>query len=139
MLLKDFLEKDLVDIRPEPAKDWRDALQQAAGKLIEHKYILPGYINEIIANVEKNGPYIVIVPGVAMPHAMAEFPEPVIFDSDDPDKQAQLFFTLAAKDPKQHLQNIGDLSDMLMTEGLIDKLLAVNSVDDFKALIDAGS
>ncbi|MEE1524152.1 MAG: PTS sugar transporter subunit IIA, partial [Lacticaseibacillus paracasei] len=57
MLLKDFLEKDLVDIRPEPAKDWRDALQQAAGKLIEHKYILPGYINEIIANVEKNGPY----------------------------------------------------------------------------------
>lgn len=151
MLLKDFLEKDLVDIRPEPAKDWRDALQQAAGKLIEHKYILPGYINEIIANVEKNGPYIVIVPGVAMPHAMAEsenvlgtaigfakFPEPVIFDSDDPDKQAQLFFTLAAKDPKQHLQNIGDLSDMLMTEGLIDKLLAVNSVDDFKALIDAG-
>ncbi|MFK5279939.1 PTS sugar transporter subunit IIA, partial [Lacticaseibacillus paracasei] len=48
-------------------------------------------------------------------------------------------FTLAAKEPKQHLQNIGDLSDMLMTEGLIDKLLAVKSVDDFKALIDAGS
>lgn len=44
MLLKDFLDKDLVDIRPEPAKDWHDALQQAAGKLIEHQYILPGYV-----------------------------------------------------------------------------------------------
>lgn len=152
MLLKDFLDKDLVDIRQAPAKDWRDALRQAASKLIEHKYILPGYINEIIANVEKNGPYIVIVPGVAMPHAMAEsenvlgtaigfakFPQPVIFDSENPDSQAQLFFTLAAKDPEKHLQNIGDLSDMLMTEGLIDKLLAVNSVDDFKKLVDMGS
>ncbi|WP_368285471.1 PTS sugar transporter subunit IIA, partial [Lacticaseibacillus rhamnosus] len=55
------------------------------------------------------------------------------------EKQAQLFFTLAAKDPEQHLQNIGDLSDLLMTEGLIDQLLAVNSVDDFKAIVDAGS
>ncbi|MDE3283739.1 PTS sugar transporter subunit IIA [Lacticaseibacillus casei] len=152
MLLKDFWEKDLVDIRPEPATDWRDALRQAANKLIEHQYILPGYVNEIIGNVEKNGPYIVIVPGVAMPHAMAEstnvlgtaigfakFPEPVIFDPDDPEKQAQLFFTLAAKEPNQHLQNIGDLSDMLMTEGLIDRLLAVESVDDFKVIVDAES
>ena len=106
MLLKDFLDKDLVDIRPEPAKDWHDALQQAAGKLIEHQYILPGYVDEIIGNVEKNGPYIVIVPGVAMPHAMAEsenvlgtaigfakFPAPVVFDPADPEKKAQLFFT----------------------------------------------
>ena len=152
MLLKDFLGKDLVDIRPEPAKDWQDALQQAAGKLIEHQYILPGYVDEIIGNVEKNGPYIVIVPGVAMPHAMAEsenvlgtaigfakFPAPVVFDPADPEKKAQLLFTLAAKDPEQHLQNIGDLSDLLMTEGLIDQLLAVNSVDDFKAIVDAGS
>ena len=60
MLLKDFLDKDLVDIRPEPVKDWHDALQQAAGKLIEHQYILPGYVDEIIGNVEKNGPYIAV-------------------------------------------------------------------------------
>ncbi len=84
----------------EPAKDWQDALQQAAGKLIEHQYILPGYVDEIIGNVEKNGPYIVIVPGVAMPHAMAEsenvlgtaigfakFPAPVVFDPADPENR----------------------------------------------------
>ncbi|WP_318767573.1 PTS sugar transporter subunit IIA [Lactiplantibacillus carotarum] len=149
MLLNDFLEKDLVDIRHQPAKDWRDALRQSGQKLIEHQYILPGYLDEIILNVEKNGPYIVIVPGVAMPHALAEsenvlgtaisftkFPEPVVFDETNPDSQAQLFFTLAAKEPEQHLKNISDLSDMLMTDGLIEQLLAVNSVEDFKALIE---
>jgi len=152
MLLNDFLEKDLVDIRHEPAEDWRDALRQAGAKLIEHEYIKKEYLGEIIKNVEKNGPYIVIVPGVAMPHALAEstnvlgtaisftkFPEPVVFDKDNPDSQAQLFFTLAAKDPDQHLKNISDLSDLLMTDGLIDKLLAVDSVADFKAVVDGMS
>lgn len=152
MLLNDFLAKDLVDIRQAPAKDWRDALRQAGAKLVEHNYIKPGYLDEIILNVEKNGPYIVIVPGVAMPHALAEsenvlgtaisftkFPEPVVFDETNPDSQAQLFFTLAAKDPDEHLQNISDLSDLLMTDGLIEKLLAVNSVADFQAIIDAES
>lgn len=151
MLLQDFLDKDLVDIRTTPAKDWQDALRQAGSKLVEHQYILPGYLDEIIDNVKKNGAYIVIVPGVAMPHAMAEsenvlgtavgftkFPEPVVFDPDDPDSQAQLFFTLAARDPEQHLQNISDLSELLMTDGLIDQLLAVNSVEDFKRIVDAG-
>lgn len=152
MLLNDFLAKDLVDIRQAPAQDWRDALRQAGAKLVEHHYIKPGYLDEIILNVEKNGPYIVIVPGVAMPHALAEsenvlgtaisftkFPEPVIFDETNPDSHAQLFFTLAAKDPDEHLQNISDLSDLLMTDGLIEKLLAVNSVADFQAIIDAES
>lgn len=149
MLLKDFLENDLVDIQTTPAKDWQDALRRSGAKLIAHQYILPGYLDEIIDNVKKNGPYIVIVPGVAMPHAMAEsknvlgtavgftkFPEPVVFDPANPDSQASLFFTLAARDPDQHLQNISDLSDMLMTEGMIDKLLAVNSLDDFKKLVE---
>lgn len=152
MLLNDFLEKDLVDIRQTPAADWREALKQAGQKLIDHHYIKPAYLNEIILNVEKNGPYIVIVPGVAMPHALAEsenvlgtaisftkFPESVIFDKTNPDSHAQLFFTLAAKDPDQHLKNISDLSDLLMTDGLIEKLLAVNSVADFQAIVDAGS
>ncbi|AVK64048.1 PTS ascorbate transporter subunit IIA [Lactobacillus sp. CBA3606] len=152
MLLNDFLEKDLVDIRQESVSDWREALRQSGQKLIEHQYIKPAYLDEIILNVEKNGPYIVIVPGVAMPHALAEsenvlgtaisftkFPQPVVFDKTNPDSQAQLFFTLAAKDPDQHLKNISDLSDMLMTDGLIDKLLAVKSIADFKAVIDAES
>jgi PTS system ascorbate-specific IIA component len=152
MLLNDFLEKDLVDIRQKPALSWREALKQAGEKLIKNRYINEKYLDEIILNVEKNGPYIVIVPGVAMPHALAEsenvlgtgisftkFPEPVVFDENNPDDtQAQIFFTLAAKDPDEHLKNISDLSDLLMTDGLIEKMLAVNSIADFEAIVDSG-
>ncbi|RMW42387.1 PTS sugar transporter subunit IIA [Lactiplantibacillus pentosus] len=149
MLLNDFLENDLVDIKSTAAKNWRDAIKQSGEKLIAHQYIRPEYMTEVISNVEKNGPYIVIVPGVAMPHALAEsenvlgtaisftkFPEPVIFDKNNPDSSAQLFFTLAAKDPDQHLANISELSDLLMTDGLIDRLLTVQNLSDYKTLLD---
>lgn len=150
MLLQDILDKDLVDIRLNPAEDWQDALRQSGVKLLQHNYIRTGYLDEIIDNVIKNGPYIVIVPGVAMPHALAEsenvlgtaisftkFPKPVVFDQKNPDSQAQLFFTLAARDSQQHLKNISELSDILMGDGMIDQLLSVNSIEDLKKVVSA--
>jgi len=145
MMLDEMLNKDLVEITDKEPKDWQEALKMAAGKLVEHNYIKEAYIDEIIQNVKDNGPYIVIVPGVAMPHANAKsdnvlgtaigftkFSKPVKFDADS---NAQLFFTLAAKDPNEHLKNIGELSDMLMTDGLIDKLMDVQNIDDLKKML----
>ena len=149
MLLDDLIKNDLVDVKQESPKDWRDALRRASEKLIEHKYIKEGYVEEIIKNVDDNGPYIVIVPGVAMPHAMAEsenvlgtaisftkFPEPVLFDAENPDSHAELFFTLAARDPEVHLKNISDLSEILMEDGFIEKLQKINIKDDFIEVVN---
>ena len=82
-------------------------------------------------DVKEYGPYIVIVPGVAMPHSSAKnegvlgtgigftlLPEAVSFEAGNPEKDAQLFFMLAAKDSAAHMENIANLSDLLMTEGL---------------------
>ncbi|MFH5811673.1 PTS sugar transporter subunit IIA [Companilactobacillus sp. FL22-1] len=145
MMLEEMLNKDLVEITDKEPNDWQDALKIASKKLVEHNYIKEGYIDEIIQNVKDNGPYIVIVPGVAMPHANAKsdnvlgtaigftkFNKSVYFG---PESNAKLFFTLAAKDPKEHLNNIGELSDMLMTDGLIDKLMDIQTVDDLKKII----
>ncbi|TGD23175.1 PTS sugar transporter subunit IIA [Companilactobacillus suantsaicola] len=145
MMLQDMLAKDLVEITDRKPKDWQEALKIAAEKLVEHGYIKEAYIDEIIKNVEDNGPYIVIVPGVAMPHANAKSDNVVgtaigftkFNDSVDfgPDSHAKLFFTLAARDPDEHLKNIGELSDMLMTDGLIEKLMDVKNIDDLKEII----
>ena len=77
--------------------------------LEEDGTIEPNYKEDIIACVEKYGPYIVIMPNVAMPHsqegakgvnktavAFMKLEKPVSFDENDPEKDAQLFFTLAS-------------------------------------------
>ena len=75
------------------------------------------------------------MPNVAMPHSQEgaagvnktaigfmKLEKPVSFDENDPEKDAQLFFTLASCNPDQHLNNMMKLSEMLMNEDVVKAL-----------------
>ncbi len=143
-LLKKIYDADLVDIYDQVPKDWTSSIQIATQGIVKKGIITSQYVEEIIKNVQENGPYIVIVPGVAMPHASAnskgvldtaisfsKFPKKIVFDPNDPEKDAQIFFTLAAKNYQEHLNNISQLSDLLTTDGVIESLEKVESLKDF--------
>lgn len=148
-MLKYFHDNDLVRIYDETPRDWREALCIASENLKEKEIITDAYINEIIKNVEVNGAYIVIVPGVVMPHALAtgpgvlgtgigfaKFSEMVSFEEGNPEKQGKLFFTLAAKNEEQHLENIQNLMALLMTDGMIEALSNIETLDDFNQVMN---
>lgn len=148
-MLKYFHDNDLVRIYDETPQDWREALRIASENLKEKEIITDAYINEIIKNVEVNGAYIVIVPGVVMPHALAtgpgvlgtgigfaKFSEMVSFEAGNPEKQGKLFFTLAAKNEEQHLENIQNLMTLLMTDGMIEALSNIETLDDFNQVMN---
>lgn len=63
--------------------------------------------------------------------------QPVVFDTqeEDEEKSAILFFTLAAKNAEEHMENIQNLSELLMTEGLIESLVATNSIEDYQMVM----
>lgn len=143
-MLKYFYDNDLVRIYDETPKQWQVALRVASENLKEKGIITDDYVNEIIKNVDTNGAYIVITPGVIMPHALAtgpgvlgtgigfaKFSEPVSFEEGNPDKEGKLFFTLAAKDETQHLENIQNLMTLLMTDGMIEALSDIETMADF--------
>lgn len=79
------------------ADSWQEAIRTAGALLTETGEIEPQYVEDMIRCVEENGPYIVIVPGVALAHAappspdvafcagMACFDQPVAFHSADND------------------------------------------------------
>ena len=48
--------------------DWREAVRESAQVLLKGGYIEPRYVDAMIANIEENGPYVVLTPGFAMPH-----------------------------------------------------------------------
>lgn len=148
-MLKYFHDNDLVRIYDETPQDWREALRIASENLKEKEIITDAYINEIIKNVEVNGAYIVIVPGVVMPHALAtgpgvlgtgigfaKFSEMVSFEEGNSEKQGKLFFTLAAKNEEQHLENIQNLMALLMTDGMIEALSNIETLDDFNQVMN---
>ncbi|MBG9981499.1 PTS sugar transporter subunit IIA [Aerococcaceae bacterium DSM 111020] len=150
-MLTYFKDNDLVYYPDKNPENWQEAIRLCCMKLEEHGYITGQYIEEIIASVEKHGPYIVIVPQVAMPHAEAssegvlgtaisftKFSKPVIFYDEEyqEEKPATLFFTLAAKNPDEHLENITKLMELLSDDTIVEKLLETRTLDEYMTLID---
>ena len=101
------------------------------------------YKDDIIACVKKYGPYIVIMPNVAMPHcqecakgvhktaiAFMKLKKPVSFEPGNPEMDARLFFTLASCNPDQHLENMTKLSELLMNEKAVAALLEAETPED---------
>lgn len=110
---------------------WEEAITESAAPLLNDGSITPQYVEDMIQNVHKNGPYIVIVPGIAMPHAKNEgsvvktgitllkLEEAVSFPEN---KEVNLLFTLAAEDTSGHLDLISDLSSLLIEDEVREKL-----------------
>lgn len=141
-MLKEFVEQKHYKFAEE-AKDWKDAIRLSCEPLEADGTVEANYKEDIIACVEKYGPYIVIIPNVAMPHSQEgafgvnktaisfmKVNKPVSFDPGDPEKDARLFFTLASCNPEQHLNNMMRLSEMLSNEEIVAALLEANSEKD---------
>ena len=72
MLLKDFFEKDLVRYSTRNLLRIGVSLATSRGKANRTQLYLRGILTKLLLTLRRTGDHIVIVPGVAMPHAMAE-------------------------------------------------------------------
>ena len=125
-----MLLKNIVDAKhfqfEESFNNWQEAIYGVARTLLDDGTIEKQYLDKVIENINTYGPYIVILPEVAMPHStlkgdgvhntaigFCKVNKPVVFDPNDESKNARLFFTLAAVDDKKHLENMQMLSDLL--------------------------
>lgn len=142
MLLKDIVEANHYSF-VDSFDSWQDSIYGAAQPMVADGTLDNQYLDKIIENVNTYGPYFIIMPNVAMPHStlggtgvyktaigFCKVKEPVVFDPNDETKNARLFFTLAAVDNEQHLQNMVQLSGMLVKEGIVEDLLAAETKED---------
>lgn len=135
----DLLKRENVQILSQ-AKDWQDAVRLAAQVLEADGYVEPKYKEEIIKNVERFGPYIIIAPQVALPHARPEqgvlksqlavtlFKQEVLFANGE--KPAKLFITLAAADSSSHLQVLANVAELLQDEKRVEQILQSDTMEE---------
>jgi len=141
-LLREFVEKNHYKFAEE-AYDWQEAVRMSCEVLEADGTVEANYKEDIIECVKKYGPYIVIMPNVAMPHSQEcargvhktaigfmRLKKPVSFEKGDPDKDARIFFTLASCNPEQHLQNMTKLSELLMNEAAVEALMEAETAGD---------
>ena len=66
-----FLERDLVDLHVN-AEDPEEAIREAGRLLAEAEAVSPGYVEAGLRNYRERGPYFVLAPHLAIPHARPE-------------------------------------------------------------------
>lgn len=128
---------------------WQEAIAASYQPLLDQGVVNETYIDAVIANVVKYGPYIVLIPGVAMPHStqgaegafetavtFMHVENEVDFDPEDPDKKATIFFSLSAVDADAHLVNMAALMETLTNEEALEALLNCKDVDELKRIAD---
>lgn len=133
----------------EEATDWKDAVRKSCQSLVDDKTVEANYPEDIIACIEKYGPYIVIAPMIAIPHSQEnavgvndtavgfmKLNKPVSFDEEDPEKDAMLFFTLASQNPEKHLENLTALTEILCNEELLEELKLIKNIDELEKLVN---
>jgi len=148
-MLKEILTTELISAKFEATS--RDEAVTESGRLLVHKGLAEeAYIRAMIKNVEVNGTYIVIAPGIAMPHARPEegaldiglsivtLKEPIPFGhpKNDPVK---IVVGLCAIDHQSHLKALTELADILMDENKVERLIMAENAEQILDIIKEGS
>lgn len=144
-MLKEILTTDLIQAKFSAGS--RDEAVRESGRLLVEKGLADeAYIEAMLKNVEVNGTYIVIAPGIAMPHARPEegaigiglsivtLKEPVIFGhpKNDPVK---IVVGLCAIDHQSHLKALTELADILMNEKKVEEIISADSEQEIMKII----
>ncbi|WP_244833520.1 PTS sugar transporter subunit IIA [Clostridium sp. BJN0001] len=144
-MLKKLIEKNRFSFHDGFDK-WEDAIQEACMPLIKDGAVEQAYVDSIINNVNKYGPYIVIAPDICIPHAQEgavgvnetavcfmRSKKPVHF-GEDSDTDARLFFVLASTDNNIHLQNLSKLVELVENQDVVEKLIAAECKEDLEKI-----
>lgn len=134
--LRDLLTSDTISL-VDSVDSWEAAIRLSAKPLIELGKIEPQYVDAMIRYCEKD-PYIVIAPGVAIPHAAPEdgarevgmsllrIKDGVSYTSEN---DIHLIIAISAVDKQQHIHALMQLMNLVGSEREVNELISAESVE----------
>jgi mannitol/fructose-specific phosphotransferase system IIA component (Ntr-type)/galactitol-specific phosphotransferase system IIB component len=145
-VLRDLLIEENIQMI-DRLTDWEEAIKVLANPLLEKGVIKPSYIHAMIHNVKTLGPYVIIGPEIAIPHARPEMgvnnvgmsflklDEPVYFLNDEKNP-VRILFCIAAIDNTTHLKALSQLTKLLSNKENVDMLKGLRSKESFLELVN---
>ena len=144
-LLQDLLSEDNVSFR-YPAETWEDVIRHGGQLMVDAGFTDPTYTEAMIDVVRDMGPYIVLAPGLAMPHARPEMgakqvgaalvtlEKPIDFGSPENDPVSVAVF-LCAPNKEEHIQLLTDIATLFEDEEFLDAAVNFESIEDVQSFL----
>jgi PTS system ascorbate-specific IIA component len=128
------------------AKDWKEAVKLSIDPLIESGAVTSEYYDAIVESTEESGPYYILMPGMAMPHARPDagvkrdafsfitLTEPVTFSDG---KEVQVLLALAATSSDIHVSvAIPQIIALFELENSIERLVNCKTPEEVLAMVE---
>ena len=134
----------LVGVEPG---DWREAVEASGKLLVSVGAAEEGYVAAMVRTTEELGPYAVIAPGVAIPHArpedgairvglsLAVLSEPVEFGSKENDP-VDLVFGFSTTDSEAHVELLQALADFIEKPENTEALRSASTVEEVLRVVE---
>lgn len=122
-------------------ENWREAIHIASQPLLKKNKISGKYIEAMVHYIEEKGPYMIIAPGIALPHATPEdgvlkvgmsllvLKKSVAF-SKKAYHHVDIIIVLASTDQETHLRAMSELNVLLSNENHIEKLKSSETIEE---------
>lgn len=150
VLKQSLIENKSIKLQAE-ADSWQAAIKLGTDMLIASGAVNPSYHEAIIKAVEDMGPYIIIAPNFAMPHARPEdgvnrtafalvtLKKPIYFDGE-PDP-VDVLVTLAGSTSDEHMAGLMEVTQILEDENSetginLEPLRQCRTIEDVYQAID---
>ncbi|WP_100010205.1 PTS sugar transporter subunit IIA [Lentibacillus sediminis] len=141
-----FLEENLIRLKAE-VETAQEAIEAAGSMLLKEQLVESTYINAMVNAYHANGPYFVLAPHIAIPHARPEdgvkeasvslvtLKEPIKFGhaTNDP---VRLVFGLGASSSEEHLTVLRSLTNLLNDSGNVEGLKNASCYEDIKTILE---
>lgn len=146
MKLRDMLTNQTVKLNVE-VSDWEEAVRVGGEMLVDVEACTREYIEAIIETIKSLGPYVVIAPGIAIPHARPEYgalrsqfslltlKTPVNFGVEDLDP-VNILFSMSATTAQDHVESLKQVANLCMEDEAVRKLGEAQTIEDIIKLIE---
>ncbi|MFF3924866.1 PTS sugar transporter subunit IIA [Paenibacillus lactis] len=140
-----LFDKSLVTLDID-VKDAEEAIRGAGQLLVDSGAAEASYVEAMLAAYREKGPYIVIAPHIALPHAKSEsgvheaavafarLKEPVKFGHADNDP-VDLVFALGSSSSSDHIKLLRTLSSLLTEPANIAAIRSAGSAEELENLL----
>lgn len=148
-MLGEAINSEAIAVKAE-ADGWRSAVELCGQLLVAGGIAEERYVPAMIRTVEELGPYVVIAPGVAIPHARPEdgalkagvclltLGEPVEFGSQENDP-VDLLFGFATPGSDAHVETIRALATFIGEEENLRRLRQARTVEEARQVLEEGA
>lgn len=143
----DYIVREKAVVAHLEAHSWEDAILKGGAQMVEKGSCTREYLETIVRKCRDNGPYIVIAPGIAMPHARPEEGalklgyslvtlKNGVLSGESENDPIRLLIYLAAPSVKEHNEEaISQVADLCDDQDAIEKILAAGSREEILEIL----